>query len=74
MRYLLDVIFYDVVMYFHDLYFALMIFGRVQYRKWDPSIAWFQFLGQQAVWEIESPLEKMIVIKVVQKKNMVVTL
>ena len=41
MRNLLDVLFYDVVMYFHDLYFVLMMFGRVQYQQWDPGIAWF---------------------------------
>ena len=65
MRYLLDVHLYDVVMYFNDLYFVLMMFIRVQYKQWDPGIAWFQFWKQQAVWEIESPLEKVIVIRVV---------
>ena len=34
-------ILYDVVMYFNDIYFVLMMFGRVQCKKWDPSIAWF---------------------------------
>ena len=29
MRYLIDVHSYDVVMYFHDLYLVLMMFGRV---------------------------------------------
>ena len=33
MRYLLDVHLYDVVMYFHDLYFVLMMFVRVQYQQ-----------------------------------------
>ena len=32
MRYLLDVHLYYVFMYFHDLYFTLMMFGRVQYQ------------------------------------------
>ena len=41
MMYLLNVHLYDVFMYFHDLYFVLMIFGRVKYQKWDPGIAWF---------------------------------
>ena len=41
MRYILDVHFYDVVMCFHDIYFVLMMFGRVQYQQWDPGIAWF---------------------------------
>ena len=44
-------------MYFNDISFVFVIFGRVQYKQWDPSIAWFQFWGQQAVCEIESPLE-----------------
>ena len=33
MRYLLDVHLYDVVMYFDDLYFVLVMFGRVQYQQ-----------------------------------------
>ena len=41
MRYLLDVHLYDVFMYFHDLYFVLMMFGRVKYQQWDHGIAWF---------------------------------
>ena len=41
MRHLLDVHLYDVVMYFHDLYFVLMMFGRVQYQQWDPGISLF---------------------------------
>ena len=40
-RYLLDVHLYDALMYFNDLYCVLMMFGRVQYQKWDPGIAWF---------------------------------
>ena len=64
MRYLLDVKLYDVFMYFNDLYFVLMMFGRVQYKQWDMGIAWFQFWGKQEVEYIESPLEKVIVIRV----------
>ena len=41
MRYLLDVHLYDVVMYFHDLNYLPMMFGRVQYRQWDLGIALF---------------------------------
>ena len=41
MRYLIDVHLYDVVMYFHDLYFVLMMFIRVKYKQWGPGIAWF---------------------------------
>ena len=33
------------------------------------GIAWFQFWGQQAVGDIESPLEKVIVIRVEKKKT-----
>ena len=41
MRYLLDVHLYDDIMYFHDIYFLLMMFGRVQYQQLDLGIAWF---------------------------------
>ena len=44
-----------------------MIFLRVQYKQWDPGIAWFQFWGKQAAGDIESPFEKVIVIRVVQQ-------
>ena len=64
MRYLIDVQLYNVVMYFNDLYFVLMMFGRVQYKQWDQGIVWFQFWGKQAIGDIESPLEKVIVIRV----------
>ena len=64
MRYLLYVQFSDVVMYFNDLPFVLMMFGRVQYKQWDPCIAWFQFWGQQAIRDIESPLDNVILIRV----------
>ena len=37
--------FYDVVTYFHDLYFVLMMFGRVQYQQWNPRIGLFISLG-----------------------------
>ena len=43
MSYLLDVHLYDVVMFFCDLSFVLVMFERVQYKQWDPGIAWFQF-------------------------------
>ena len=46
-----------------------MVFGRTQYKQWDPGIAWFQFWGKQAIGDIESPLEKMILIKVKQQKT-----
>ena len=49
-------------MYFNDLSFLLVMFGRVQYKQWDLCIAWFQFWGKQVVGDIESPLEKVIVI------------
>ena len=69
MSYLLDVPLYDVVVYFNDLSFVLMMFGRVQYKQWDPGIAWFQFWGKQAVGDIESPLEKVIVIRVEKQQE-----
>ena len=62
MRYLLDAHLYDVFMYFHGIYFVLMMFGRVQYKQWDLDISWFKFWRKHAVGDIESPLEKVIVI------------
>ena len=38
MRHLLDVSFYYVVMYFDDIYYVIMMFGRMHTRKWDPGI------------------------------------
>ena len=55
-------------MYFDDIYFVLMMFEMMQYKQWDPDIAWFQFWGQQEVGDIESPLEKVIVIRLEKKK------
>ena len=45
MRYLIDVHLYDVVMYIHDLYFLIMMFGTVQYNQWYPEIVGFISLG-----------------------------
>jgi len=41
MRYLLSVHLHDVVMYFNELYFVLMMLGRVKYQQWDSGISWF---------------------------------
>ena len=50
---------------------ALLIVG-VQYKQWDLGIVFspidFIFFGKQAVWEMESPLNKVILIRVVQKQ------
>ena len=69
MRYILYATLCDVFMYFNDLYFVLMMFGKVQYKQRDSGIAWFQFWGQQAIGDIESPLEKVIVIRVDKKQE-----
>ena len=49
----------------------LLILG-VQYKQWDPGIVFspidFNFLGKQVVWEMDSPLNKVILIKVVQRQ------
>ena len=55
-------------MYFNDPSFVLMMFERVQYKKWYPSIAWFQFWGKQTIGDIESPLEKVISIILEQQQ------
>ena len=50
---------------------ALLIV-RVQYKKWDPKIVFspidFKFLGKQEVWEMDSLLNKVILIRVVQQQ------
>ena len=96
MRHFLDVHFYYVVMYFDYIYYVLMMFWRmqtrkwypriifpnnmgwrellivgVQYKQWDPGIVFspidFNFFGKQAVWEMDSPLNKVILIILQQK-------
>ena len=51
---------------------ALLIVG-VQYKQWDPGIVIspivFRFLGKQVVWEMDSPLNKVILIRVVQQQE-----
>ena len=92
---LLDVHSYYVVIYFDDIFYALMMFGRMNTRKWDPGIlfpngmGWrallivgvqckqwdcgivfnpidFKFFGKQVVSEMDSPFNKVILIRVVQ--------
>ena len=50
---------------------ALLIV-RVQYKKWDLEKVFspinFKFLGKQELWEMDSPLNKMILIRVVQQQ------
>ena len=50
---------------------ALLIVG-VQCKQWDPGIVFspidFKLFGKQAVWEMDSPLNKVILIRVVQQK------
>ena len=47
---------------------ALLIFG-VQYKKWDPRIVFspidFNFLGKHEVWWMDSPINKLILIRLV---------
>ena len=42
----------------------------VQYKQWDPGIVFtpidLKIFGKQAVWEMDSPLNKVILIRVVQ--------
>ena len=64
-----------------DSIFTYLVFMESHHRHFTPSMYqyhmghwdhfwshWFQFLGQQAALEIYSPLEKIIVIRVVQKQ------
>ena len=49
---------------------TLLIVG-VQYKQWDPAIVFspidFNFFGKQVVWDMDSPLNKVILIRVVQQ-------
>ena len=51
---------------------ALLIVG-VQYKQWDPGIVFspidFKLFGKQAVWEMDYPFNKVMLIRVVQQKE-----
>ena len=49
MRNLLDVHFYYVIMSFDDIYYVLMMFGRIHTRKWDPRILFPNGMGRRAL-------------------------
>ena len=50
---------------------ALLIIG-VQCKQWDPGIVFspidFKLFGKQAVWEMDSPFNKVMLIRVVQQQ------
>ena len=50
---------------------ALLIIG-VQCKQWDPGIVFspidFKFFGKKSVWEMYSPLNKVMLIRLVQQK------
>ena len=65
-----------------DSIFTCLVFVAFHHRHFTPSMYqdhmgpwdhfgshWFQFWGKQATLEIYSPLEKIIVIRVVQKQE-----
>ena len=81
-------------MYFDDIYYVLMMFGRMHTRKWDPRILFpngmgcrallivgvkykqwdpgivfgpidFKFFGKQVVWEMDSPINKVMLSRLV---------
>ena len=49
MGYLIYVHLYDFFMYFDYIYFVLVMFGRMQYKQWNPSNAWFQFTWRSSL-------------------------
>ena len=90
-------IFIIFLMYFDDIYYVLIMFGRmntrkwdlkilfpngmgwrellivgVQYKKWDPGIVFspidLKFFGKQVVWEMDFPINKVILIRLVQQQ------
>ena len=48
-RNLLDVHFYYVVIYLDDIYYVLMMFGRMHKIKWDPRILFPNGMGWRAL-------------------------
>ena len=48
-RNLLDVHYYYVVIYFDDIHYALMMFGWMHTRKWDPIILFPNGMGWRAL-------------------------
>ena len=49
MRHFLDVHFYYVIMYSDDIYYVLIIFGRIHTRKLDPIILFANGMGWRAL-------------------------
>ena len=51
---------------------ALLLIG-VQCKQWDPGIVFspidFKFFGKQIVWEMDSPLNKVMLIQVFQQQT-----
>ena len=72
LRHLLDVIFYYVVMYFDDIYYVLMMFGRMRTIKWDPGILFQNGMGWRALLivgvQYKQHLE--IVLKTLQEQSL----
>ena len=61
MRHFFDVHFYYFIMYFKDIYYVVMIFGRIHTRKWDPEILFPNGMGWRAQamapWDIFCPID-----------------
>ena len=51
-RHLLDVHYYYVVIYFDDIYYEIMMFGRMHTRKWDPRILFPNGMGWRALLNV----------------------
>ena len=49
MRHFLDVHFYYVIMYFDDIYYVFIMFGRMHTIKWDPGILFPNGMGWRAL-------------------------
>ena len=52
MRRLFDVHYYYVVIYFDDIYYAFMMFGRMHTRKWDLGILFQNSMGWRALLSV----------------------
>ena len=72
MRHPLDVLFYYVFMYFDDIYYVLMMFGRMHTRKWDLRILFPNGMSWRAllIVEVQYKQHLEIVLKTLQEQSL----
>ena len=62
-----------VILLFNGMGWRALLIAGVKYKKWDPGIVFSpidsKLFGKQAIWEMDSPLNKVMLIRVVQEKE-----